>query len=192
MVWSFCAALLSHFYPRKCSVLSWYYLNIGDLLKKMLHVVFSNMIRKYLGSTSSVIVSYIFWHTHLYLHVVISTILCTCENWILNYCRCSANKSRCGSQAGPERAGWRGATPAQPYYPFFLLNRSSLDCEYKSVPCWWLYVLLRCPSCTAASENWVVCMLANVFPWEECLLCFSISLNFTHFLHLCLHRECCL
>lgn len=139
-----------------------------------------------------------FWHTHLYLHVLISTIMRNCENGILNYCRCSANKSRCGSQAGPERAGWRGATSAQPYYPFVLLNWSSLDCEYKSVSCWWLHVLLRCPAFTArgGSHFRKLCSLyaCRCFSLGGMLLvlCFSASLNFSHFLRLCLHREDCL
>lgn len=119
----------------------------------MLPVVFSYLIRRYLGSASLVLASYTFWHTHLYLHVLISTTMCTCENGILNHCRCSSNKSRCGSQAGPERAGWRGATSAQPHYPFLLLHWSSLDCEYKSVPCWCLPVLLRCAALTALGSH---------------------------------------
>lgn len=188
---SFCAALPSCFSQRKCSALSWYYLNVGDLLKKMLHVIFSYMVKKYLGWTSLVIASYTFWHTHLYLHVLISTLMCTCENGILNYCRCSADKSRCRSQAGPERAGWRGAPSAQPYYPFLLLHRSSLDCEYKSVPCWCLHVLLPL-QWGHTLGSWVVCMLANVFSLGRLELCFSTSLNFIHFLHLCVHSECCL
>lgn len=64
----------------------------------------------------------------LYLHMLILTII-YCENGILNYYRCSTNKSGCGSQAGPERTRWCGTTSAQPYYPFFLLDWSSLDCK---------------------------------------------------------------
>lgn len=174
---SFSAALPSRFCQRRCSVLNWCYLNVGDLLKKMLPVVFSYMIRKYLGSASLVIASYIFRHTHLYLHALISTITCTCENRILNCCRCSTNKSRCGSQAGPERAGWRGATSAQPHHPFLLLHRSTLDCEYNSVPCWCWHVLLWL-QWGYTLRGWIVCMLANgFFLWAECYLCSASLLH---------------
>lgn len=150
---------------RKCSALIWYYLSIGDLLRKILHVVF------FFSPALLVIALYTLWYVHLYLRILILTIIYTCDNGILNYYRCSTNKSRCGSQAGPERTRWCGTTSAQPYYPFFLLNWSPLDCKYETVSWRWLYILLNCTVWLQWSHtlrNCVVCMLANVFLWNEC------------------------